>query len=151
MLVQDASFLVTVPFWCPLVPYLTRNPVILFFDDSFRKPTPFEPDVVVSIDSVIDQRVAALLVIESQFIEGGCGGTVPKDAAEREARRQARRESFRKAYAAKADRFRGKLIELYGEEEGKKVSYAEAFELCEYGRQPTPDELRTLFPLTRKQ
>jgi hypothetical protein len=34
----------------------------------------------------------------------------------------------------------------YGEERGKAVEYAEAFEICEYGRQPTRDELKKLFP-----
>jgi hypothetical protein len=44
------------------------------------------------------------------------------------------------------DSCRDKLIELYGEDEGRAVKYAEAFEVCEYGRQPTKDELRNLFP-----
>jgi N-acetylglucosamine malate deacetylase 1 len=26
------------------------------------------------------------------------------------------------------------------------VQFAEAFEICEYGRQPSPDELKQLFP-----
>ena len=34
----------------------------------------------------------------------------------------------------------------YGER-GRSVRYAEAPELCEYGLQPTPDELQALFPL----
>jgi hypothetical protein len=41
-----------------------------------------------------------------------------------------------------------KLIELYGEEAGKQVKYAEAFEVCEYGRRPSLEELRKLFPVT---
>ncbi len=43
-----------------------------------------------------------------------------------------------------ADRFRAKLGELYGEEKGRKVKYAEAFELCDYGRQASREELRKL-------
>jgi hypothetical protein len=38
------------------------------------------------------------------------------------------------------------LIELYGPKKGKKVRYAEAFEVCEYGSQPSSDELKKLFP-----
>ena len=34
----------------------------------------------------------------------------------------------------------------YGEERGRKVKYAEAFELCQYGRQPPADELKKMFP-----
>ena len=45
-----------------------------------------------------------------------------------------------------ADRFRDKLIEIYGEEKGSKVEFAEAFEISEYGARPSKDELKTLFP-----
>jgi hypothetical protein len=38
------------------------------------------------------------------------------------------------------------LAKWYGEEAAKAVRCAEAFEICEYGRQPSPDELRKLFP-----
>jgi hypothetical protein len=43
------------------------------------------------------------------------------------------------------------LIELYGEEQGKQVRYAEAFEICEYGRRPNADEVRRLFPFFPKK
>ena len=47
---------------------------------------------------------------------------------------------------AEATRARAALAQWYGEERGKAVKYAESFEICEYGRQPTPDEIRQLFP-----
>ncbi|MDB5239498.1 MAG: hypothetical protein JWP57_123, partial [Spirosoma sp.] len=31
-------------------------------------------------------------------------------------------------------------------EKGRNVKFAEAFELCQYGSQPTPEELKKLFP-----
>jgi N-acetylglucosamine malate deacetylase 1 len=43
-------------------------------------------------------------------------------------------------------RRRGDLIQWYGEDRGKAVKYAEAFELCECGRKPTAAELKQLFP-----
>ena len=46
--------------------------------------------------------------------------------------------------AKTAARFRGVLIEQYGEAVGGKVRFAEAFELCEYGRQPAPGELASM-------
>ena len=49
-------------------------------------------------------------------------------------------------YGNIANRFRAKLTELYGRKIGSEVKYAEAFELCEYGRQPSRDELMELFP-----
>jgi hypothetical protein len=105
--------------------------------------------VVVAIDDVIEQKVDALVKMESQFIEGGALGSAeraPKNAQEREARRGQVREAFKRRFAGTADRCRDKLIELYGEEAGKKVRYAEAFQICEYGRRPSRDQLRELFP-----
>ena len=45
-----------------------------------------------------------------------------------------------------ADRFRSRLAEWYGPERAPGIRHAEAFEVCEYGRQPTKDEIRRLFP-----
>ena len=45
---------------------------------------------------------------------------------------------------------RDSLIALYGEEKGKAVKYAEAFELCEYGRKPNAAELKQLVPFFEK-
>jgi LmbE family N-acetylglucosaminyl deacetylase len=149
ILVQDAAFMVICPFFCPDVPHLTSNPVFLYFWDRFQKPNPFEPGVVVAIDGVIDQKLEALVALESQFVEGCVTGNesmIPKNETERAAAHQRVRESFRGRFAATADQYRQKLIELYGPEKGKRVRYAEAFEVCEYGRQPSPAELRELFP-----
>ena len=153
VLVQDSAYMVTVPFFCPDAAALKKNPVFLYSYDNFQRPNPFRPDVVVAIDAVIEQKLDALLCMESQFVEGGANGSARlagSDAAARKARRQEVREGFRKRFASIAEKCRGKLIELYGEELGKKVRYAEAFEICEYGRQPTPAELRQLFPFFPK-
>ena len=52
VLVQDAAYMVTVPFFCPDTPPLTKNPVFLFSSDRFQKPYPFEADIAVSLDDV---------------------------------------------------------------------------------------------------
>ena len=62
--------MVTVPFFCPDTPHLKKNPVFLYYSDRFERPNPFRPDVVVAIDDVIDKKLAALDVLESQFFEG---------------------------------------------------------------------------------
>ena len=41
---------------------------------------------------------------------------------------------------------RDKLVELLGAGRGKSVRHAEAFEVCDYGTQPTREELLRLFP-----
>ena len=50
-------------------------------------------------------------------------------------------------FARPADEFRPELIARYGAERGEQVRYAEAFEICEYGRQPDADMLDALFPM----
>jgi len=146
VLVQDSAYMVTVPKFCPETPHLRNNPVFLYSEDGFERPNPFRADIVVAIDEVIDKKVEALMTMESQFVEGGANGSEPKDAAEREARRQRGFAGFKARAAATADRHRKKLLELYGEEAGAKVRYAEAFEICEYGRRPSATEIRGLFP-----
>lgn len=149
ILVQDAAFMVTVPFFCPDVPHLTKNSVFLYVSDGFQKPNPFKPDIVVSIDEVVERKIKALVDMESQFVERGVSGgerQMPKTEAEHQERRKQVGDSFAKGFAGEANRFRDKLIELYGEEKGKAVHSAEAFEICEYGRRPAMKELKVLFP-----
>lgn len=149
VLVQDAAFMVTVPHFCPDVPPLKTNPVFLFNPDGFLKPNPFQADIVVAIDSAIEKKLEALDTLESQFYEGGALGSaelMPADPV----KQQERRRQVRAGHAARserwAERYRPKLVEWYGKERGEKVRHAEAFEICEYGRQPNRAEIARLFP-----
>jgi hypothetical protein len=45
-----------------------------------------------------------------------------------------------------ADRYRDLLIARYGEQAGRAVQYAEAFEGCEYGAPLTKQNIERLFP-----
>jgi len=150
ILIQDAGYMVTVPYFCPDVPYLTRNPVFLFYEDDFQKPNPFTADIAVGIDSVIEKKLDAVLALASQTLEGGCNGNerlYPQDdPARRTAREQEVRKSYDRRLANGTDRFRKELTEWYGQEQGKKIKYAEVFEICEYGRRPSKQEIRQLFP-----
>jgi LmbE family N-acetylglucosaminyl deacetylase len=151
VLVQDAAYMVTVPFFCPDIPYLTKNPVFLFLEDRFSKPNPFEADVVVAIDDVMEKKLACTEALESQFYEGGANGGPhlvpdPKDASAVAARKADVRKRFEQRSASTAKRFASRLAELYGADAASKVKYAEAFEVSEYGGMPSPEELRRLFP-----
>jgi LmbE family N-acetylglucosaminyl deacetylase len=153
ILVQDAAFMVTVPFFCPDVPHLKKNPVFMYYSDRFERPNPFRPDVIVAIDDVLEKKLAALDTLESQFIEGGVDGhpgLVPQDAAGREAWRRKVRQAFMDRSAGVAQKYRARLLEVYGQEQGAKVQHAEAFELCEYGSRPNAAGLRKLFPFFDK-
>jgi LmbE family N-acetylglucosaminyl deacetylase len=151
VLVQDAAYMVTVPYFCPDVPYLEKNPVFLYYEDRFTKPTRFAADIVVAIDDVIGKKLAAVEALESQFYEGGCNGgpqLVP-DPTNKEAvaaRKKEVRTGFDRRFAATAKRFGLELAEWYGADAAQKIQYAEAFEICEYGRTPTKEEIRKLFP-----
>jgi len=151
ILVQDAAFMVTVPFFCPETPALKKNPVFLYSSDGFQKPYPFEADIAVAIDDVFEKKVDALLALESQTFEGGALGsaefvaTVPPKS-DPAARREWLRERWVRRAGGEANRYREALIRWYGPDRGRDVKYAEAFEICEYGRRPTTDELRKLFP-----
>ena len=150
VLVMDAAYMVQVPFFTPEIPPLARNPVFLFSEDGFKKPNPFSGDIVVGIDDVVDKKLAVVEAMESQFYEGGCcdvpAGGMPQDAAGKEARRKQVHDFFASRFAATADRFRSRLAEWYGADRAAGIRYAEAFEICEYGRQPTKEEIRQLFP-----
>ena len=151
VLVQDAAFMVTVPFFCPDIPPLKKNPVFLYSSDGFRKPYPFNPDVAVSLDDVFDTKVDAIHELPSQAYEGGASGSeehvrnVPPEQ-DPVARKAWLKTRWGNRQSAEANQARDVLIRLYGEERGKAVKYAETFEICEYGSRPNAQELKRLFP-----
>ena len=148
ILVQDSAFMVTVPFFAPDVPALKTNPVFLYTSDRFQTPNPFRADIAVGIDDVIEPTLDALLVMESQIHEGGANGHAglfPDDPAARQRRREEVRKNLARRYANAADTYRDALVKFHGDQ-GRKVRHAQAFEICEYGRRPSQEELKKLFP-----
>lgn len=151
VLIQDAAFMVAVPFIVPDVPPLKKNPVFLYSSDGFQKPYPFTPDVAVSVDDSFDQKLDGIHELTSQHYEGGANGSeehvksVPP-ASDEVGRRAWLKRRWGARQGNEADKYRDLLIKLYGEEKGKAVKYAETFEICEYGRRPSPDEIKKLFP-----
>jgi LmbE family N-acetylglucosaminyl deacetylase len=153
ILVQDSAYMVGVPFFCPDVTPLKSNPAFFFYSDGFQRPNPFKPDVVVALDAVMDRKLDAIDTLESQFYEGGALGNasmMPKEPEKQAARRKQVRAGFANRAQAVAKQYREKLIDWYGQERGEKVGYAEAFEICEYGRRPSRKELEQLFPFFGK-
>lgn len=149
VLVQDAAYMVVVPNVAPDTPPLRKNPVFLYFQDHFQKPAPFRPDIAVAIDDVYAKKVDALDAHVSQFYEwlpwvDGRLDEVPKDPVERKKwlfNQRQRREI--------TPAIRQSLIKWYGEQKGRQVRHAEAFEICEYGKQPDEREIRRLFPMLK--
>jgi len=151
VLVQDAAYMVTVPFFCPDVPPLKKNPLFLYSSDRFQRPYPFRPDIVVSVDDVFDLKLDAIHELTSQAYEGGADGSEASlaklpPATDVAGRKKWLRKQWEGRQRGEAERFREGLIKWYGQEKGAAVKFAEAFEICEYGRQPSPEEIRKLFP-----
>ena len=148
VLADDAAVLVMAPFFTPDTPPTARNPVFLHYSDDFQRPYPFKADVVVSIDETAEKKWRCVTAMPSQFgdkdsWQGRTRPDVPPGDRERPAYLL---ELVKQRTAAVADKYRDRLIAMYGEQRGKAVKYAEAFELCEYGRQPSAEELKKLFP-----
>jgi LmbE family N-acetylglucosaminyl deacetylase len=146
VLVQDAAFMVGVPNVAPDVEPLRKNPVFLYFQDNFKKPNLFQPDIAVDITPVIAKKLAGLDAHQSQFYEwlpwiGNYESEVPKDPA------KYKEWLLQKRVAKPNPEVQKSLIKWYGATRAAKVLYAEAFEICEYGTQPTEADIRNLFPM----
>ena len=149
-LVQDASYLLTVPHECPDVPAMRFMPVIMYNEDKFKNPS-FRGDLLIDVDGEIDVKlkIADLNVCQVyEWLPYTHGyEDVPEDPAERfewlkgmhitadttDAEVMAAGRGYMVRYAKTAARFRKELIEQYGAERGSRVRFAEAYELCEYG------------------
>lgn len=147
-LVQDAAFTVTVPNVQALTPHLRYNPVICYVNDNFQKPYPFCPDVVVDVDDAQEDKLRMWDCHESQAYEWlpynwGLEEPIPQEP---ERRREWLREQWDPQFRDISNRYRERLKELYGEERGAQIQYAEAFEICEYGAPLSQDNIPTLFP-----
>lgn len=148
LLVQDTAYLLMVPNICPDIPALDYSPIIMYVTDSFKKPTSFEPTVVVDIDEVFALKAKMVDCHKSQMYEwlpwiDRYLDSVPAGEAERLAWLA---ERTSKDDSAVANRFRGQLVARYNFEKGSKVKCAEAFELCEYGGVLTEDMIPVYFP-----
>lgn len=149
-LVQDAAYMLTVPHECPDVPAMRRMPVIMYNVDRFKNPE-FRADVVLDMDDEIETKLRIAHLNECQVyewlpytheyetppegdeerFEWLKGMNITSETTDEEVMAAGRGYAVR--YAKVAARFRKELIEQYGEERGKKIRYAEAFEVCPYG------------------
>ncbi len=148
ILVQDAAYMVIVPNVAPEVRPLTKNPVFLYSEDGFQKPNPLTPDIAVDIDEVFDQKIYALSAHESQFFEWlpwtmGILDQVPSDEKERLSFLANWRNKKPSSSTTEC------LKKWYGDK-AAITNHAEIFEICEYGKQPTDEEILKLFPMLKK-
>lgn len=146
ILIQDAAYMVIVPNVVPDVPPLDENPLFLYFEDNFKKPNPFQPDIVVDITGSFEQKVYGMAAHESQFFEWQpwIAKTLDKVPVG-EQKRLKWLGNISKSQLTEEKQSR--LIKWYGKENAEKVEVTESFEICEYGKRPDDKEIRRLFPM----
>jgi LmbE family N-acetylglucosaminyl deacetylase len=151
IVVQDAAYLVIVPNILSSVSPLTKNPVFLYFRDRFQRPNPFRPDIAIDITDALAKKVDGLDAHVSQFYEwlpwtNGDLANVPKDVTERKKWLLASMERR----SSVNPEIKVSLEKWYGADKAAKVKYVEVFEICEYGKQPSAEEIKRLFPMLPK-
>ena len=150
--VQDAAYLVIVPNVAPDTPPLKKNPIFLYMQDNFQKPYPFSKDIAVVIDDVMEQKQRAFAAHESQVFEwmpwvmGMDMNTIPKGENER---LEWMKNVFLKGRPLDKTGLEA-LKKWYPNADTSKVKNVEFFEICEYGKQPTDEEIKHFFPMLKQ-
>ena len=147
-LVLDSAYMISVPRCCPETPICDKIPVFAYSFDRFVNPRPQRADAAVEIDSVIDQKVAAMSNHRTQFYEWLPWGDGDRDFDVNKLNEEERKLHIMKwnqRFRIAADNGREVLKSVYGEEMGSKVVYAETFEQSDYSRQLPPEEFARLF------
>lgn len=146
-LILDATYMLTVPPMCPDTRHLDRMPVFAYWADDFTEEGgPFEPDVIIPVDSVMDKKIDMGCAHESQYFEwlpynAGTLDRVPPDAA---GRRTFLAEWYRRGVSERREKWRGLPASQAIPE---SMKYVEGFRISEYGTQPVAAALRDLFPV----
>ena len=147
-LVQDMTYMLGLPNWCPETPVPSIRPAVFFMTDDFDCPRILRPDAIVVADDVMERYLDALSCHVSQFFEflPADMGLDPAEVPDR-SDRAAVREYLLKWHATvkrtDAMRFASRVFEWYGAVSSPE--YVEVFEMSRYGRQMSEDETRWLF------
>ena len=155
VLVQDAAYMVAVPHFCPDTPPLKSNPRVPLFQRRLPEAVPLQARHRGG-DRRRDRHEArrACTNWNRRLYEGGALGSeeafrlVPPatDPAGPQGVVPQGALLVESATPTSPIGTATALVEWYGPEKGKAVKYAEAFEICEYGRRVTPEEIKKLFP-----
>lgn len=135
-LVMDCAYLVNVPLFCPENPCPPYAPTVLSAWDHFTRPTPFDANVIVPVDDLLEEKINGCLCHVSQFyewlpyIEGWKEvAAAPTMEEKTELLRELLRNWFAQDTRACADKV------------PSGVHYAEVFEWNEYGA-PLGEDIR---------
>ena len=147
-LVQDATYLVTVPNLLRDTPALARDPVVAYMPDLFTRPCPFRCDILLDATEEVDTMVAMLACHRTQVFEWlpyeeKILDQVPRDETEK---KRWLREWYRRHMLPRAERFRSELVAAFGEERGRAIEFCEVYELSEYAAEADMARRQQLFP-----
>jgi LmbE family N-acetylglucosaminyl deacetylase len=150
-LVQDASYLVTVPNLLREVPPLRKDPVVAYMADVFTRPAPMLPDLVLDVTDLLDAILAMLACERSQVFEWlpyeeGLLGDVPADEGQKLVWL---RGWYMNHMRRRVERFRRELVTTFGAQRGAAIEAAEVYEISEYAAQPDAALRERLFPTAR--
>lgn len=133
-LVQDASYLVTVPLICPEVPALRSDPVVMYMPDRFTRPNSLRGDVVVDVTEQVETIVRMLACHRSQFFEWLAynAGYEDRLPAGKEERFAFLLDWYRDHLRPMADLHRDRVVEVFGDPMGHEIDFVEVYEVSEY-------------------
>lgn len=144
--VQDASYMVTVPYVCPEQPALRRDPVVAYMCDMFTRPNVLRADVVLDIQAEFDALTEMAACHESQFFEwlpyhDGKLAEVPQSPRDR---LEMFRAWMRELMQRRCQHFQQAVQKLANE--GHRPNLIEVFEVSEYAAQLDHHSRPRLFP-----
>jgi len=147
-LVQDATYLVTVPNVLRDTPALFRDPVVAYMPDLFTSPSPMRADVVLDVTEHAETIVRMLACQYTQVFEWlpyeeGILDQVP---AGEDAKLVWLRQWYRRHMFPRAERFREDLIAAYGPQRGREIEFCEIYEMSEYAASADLARRQQLFP-----
>ncbi len=147
-LVMDASYMLIVPHFYEeyRTPYTSQMPVIAYAFDHFGNPD-FRPSVIVDITDVYERKSLAISQHTSQLMEWlpytqGILDQIPEEY-DYNKRKEIVETLVNYQFSEVMSRYRKLLKAGYPD---RKVKQAEAYEICEYGKQASTKELKELFP-----
>ena len=128
-----------------------QMPVFIYMRDFHTASFSYIPDFAINIDEVWETKLAACGAHESQVIEYNpeMEGVLDEVLASKEIQADFLFHNTIPFSIVRPDNLLA-LEKWYGKEEAKEVTYVEEFEIAEYGRQITDEDVFELFPMMSK-
>jgi hypothetical protein len=123
-------------------------PAFIYVRDFHTTSFSYIPDVAIAIDDVWETKLAACGAHESQVVEFNpqLEGVLDEVLASKERQREFLVHNTYPFSKITPDN-RLALAKWYGSSRAASVTYVEAFEIAEYGRQLRESEMREVFPM----